>query len=274
MNAVVAVDPGFPSIDTKTANVGRIYNGLLGGEGLKDTFEADRLVVEQVLAANPQAGIYARANRTFVGRMVRYLAVEQGVRQFLDIGTGYPNLGNVHEVAQRYQSEARVVYVDNDPVVAQHGRALLATDECTKMLDGDLREPGIILHGAAKWLDFSQPTAVLLVAVMHFVKPRFRPWEIVRTLMSPMASGSFLVLTHVVRAPVTVAGAAPYVAASEPVVLRHKRTVRSFFSINGLSLVEPGLVPVPSWRPDPEMDIWDEVHPRDMAFVAGVARKS
>ena len=239
-------------INTDVAHPARIYNYFLGG---KDNFRVDRETAELALAATPQVRDMARQNRAYLQRAVRYLAGEAGIRQFLDIGTGLPTHGNVHEIAQSVAPDARVVYVDNDPIVLAHSRALLDAPNTTVIL-GDLREPAEILANpeVGKLLDFEQPMALLLVAVMHFIKDAEDPGAIVATLQEAMAPGSYLAISH---ATMDVAGADPDVAdkvvrayqrSSSPVTLRSRPEIAGFFG--DFELVEPGLDQIHRWRPD------------------------
>ncbi|HEX4817582.1 MAG TPA: SAM-dependent methyltransferase [Nonomuraea sp.] len=258
-------------IDQATPNVARMYDYYLGG---KDNFPADRDAAEKVLAVMPEARLYARANRAFLRRVVLYLAAA-GVRQFLDIGTGLPSMGNVHEVAQSVVPEARTVYVDYDQVVVQHGRAMLATDARTTIMQMDLRYPVHILTRAQEHLDFDQPVAVLMVACLHFVSDPEDPAGIVSTLMQDMEPGSYLVVSHVMETDETArAAAAGYKAASAPAVLRAEQEIAGFFEAGETELIDPGLVRVPLWRPEigstlPDKDA-REVAERDAALVAMV----
>ncbi|WP_435054282.1 SAM-dependent methyltransferase [Nonomuraea angiospora] len=256
-----AINPNVP-------NVARMYDCFLGG---KDNYEADRAAAAEALRLNPDAALCARENRAFLGRAVRHVA-KWGVRQFLDVGTGFPSMGNVHEVAQSVHGDARTVYVDYDPVVVQHGRALLATDEHTAMVEEDLRKPGRILEQAADLLDFGRPVCVLLVACLHFVTATEDPYRIVKWLMRSTAPGSYLVISHVIKTPKTIAAAAAYRSASAPVVLRTEEQVGRLFTAAGVEVVEPGLVRVPSWRPDLNALAGEDAARVD--FLGGVGRKA
>jgi SAM-dependent methyltransferase len=214
-----------------------------------------------------------RASRAFLARAVRYLAAEAGIRQFLDIGAGIPAAGNVHEIAQLVAPDARVVYVDNDPIVQVHASALLADDDNTNIVFADLREPEAILaHPDVQALiDFAEPAALLLVAVMHFLTDKEDPAGIIRVLAEALAPGSYLVLTHG-TADFHLAGAvsqatAAYDRATAPLVLRGYAQISTF--LDGFDLVEPGLVQVPLWRPEarlpPNLD--------KIAFYGGAGRK-
>ena len=259
-----------PEIDVSVAHPARVYDYLLGG---KDNFPADREAAEHVLAVAPGRRDSARANRAWLARAVRFLA-QQGIRQFLDIGTGIPTSPNVHEVAQGIAPESRVVYVDNDPIVHVHARALLTTspEGATDYLDADLRDPERILKGAAQTLDFSRPVGLILCAILHLIATSDDPHGIVRRLLAALAPGSFLALSHLCR-DVDEAGAAAMSAAYArdgiTLVPRSRAEILRFF--DGLELVEPGLVQVPLWRPDPGSELPADLH--HVWSFGGVARK-
>jgi hypothetical protein len=242
------------SFDTSVAHIARVYDYWLGG---KDNFAADRAAAEQAIAAWPDIVLSVRANRAFLARVVRYLAGE-GVRQFLDIGTGIPAANNTHEVAQSVAPESRVVYVDNDPVVLAHARALLTSGPhgVTSYVDADLRDTGRVLSAAAGTLDFSRPVAVMLMAILQHVDEAENPYAIVATLLGALPAGSYLALSH--PAADIEADAQGEMAArlnqtmAEKVTMRDRAQVARFFG--GLELVEPGLVRVPEWRPESELE--------------------
>jgi SAM-dependent methyltransferase len=251
------LEPGWAvpeMIDTSVAHPARMYDYYLGG---RDNYQVDRDAAEEVLAVLPEGRDMARANRAFLGRTVRYLA-SRGIKQFLDVGTGIPGPDNTNDVAHTVQPEARVVYVDNDPIVLAHASALLARHDphYTTVIQADLRDPdSIIEHPQARAvLDFSQPIGVLLVAVLHFIKHHERPHELVERFKQLMAPGSFLVLSHGTgdfepdRAGTAVQG---YNRASAPFVLRSRAEITRFF--DGLELVEPGVVQIPWWQPEAEV---------------------
>jgi hypothetical protein len=228
-----------------------MYDYFLGG---KNNFAADREAAEANLKILPTSRAMARANRAFLGRAVRHLA-EEGFTQFLDLGTGIPGPGNTGEVARAVQPTARIVYVDNDPIVSVHSRALLADADPTAsaVVQADVRDPKAILEDSAvrSVLDFDRPIAVLLVAVLHFVRDSEDPAGAVRTLMDGVPTGSRLVLTHgtgdfdLERSKAAVK---EYDRATAPFVLRSFAEVAEFF--DGLDLVDPGLVQIPWWRPE------------------------
>ncbi len=237
------------SLDTSVAHIARVYDYLLGG---KDNFEADRAAGDAMLQAYPDIAHAMRSNRQFLARSVRHLAGDEGIRQFLDIGTGIPTANNTHEVAQSIAPDCRVVYVDRDPVVLIHARALLtsAPGGVTDYIEADLRDPDTILAHAATVLDFSQPVALLLVAILHFVPDEDHPHEVVTTLLDALPSGSLLALSHPgsdVDADAPEAARRFNDRAAEQVTLRSRDEVMRFF--DGLDMVEPGLVQVQDWRP-------------------------
>ena len=259
-------------LNTHIAHPARMYDYYLGG---KDNYEADRVAAEAAITAYPALRSWARANRAFLGRAVRF-AAEQGIRQFLDIGTGIPSAGSTNEVAQAVDPEARVAYVDNDPIVLTHARALLAGHPSghTTVLQADLRDPASILaHPELRAaLDLSQPVALMLVAVLHFVPDEQGAAAAVATLREALAPGSLLILSHASGdfADRTVATDGPkaYSRASAPLILRQGKEVAEFFG--DFTLVEPGLVQTPLWRPDGELaEDWQAI-----SGYAGVARKS
>ncbi len=255
--------------DTGVAHCARVYDYWLGG---KDNFAADRAAAEQAMRDFPEIVATVNANRAFLARAVRFLAGEAGISQFLDIGTGIPAAGHPHELAQSLIPQARVVYVDNDPIVLAHARALRASSAEGSLgyLDADLRDPERILAGAAQVLDFSRPVAVLLFAVLHHLDDQDHPRQIVATLMDAVVPGSYLALSHPAadlepeRSAVLAEGLASML--NEPVALRSRAAVAGFF--DGLELAGPGLVRVPEWRPG---SLAEAAAPA--ALWGGVARK-
>jgi trans-aconitate methyltransferase len=238
-----------PFIDTSVAHQARVYDYWLGG---KDNFAADREVGDKALQAYPDGAVATRANRAFLGRAVRFLAGEAGIRQFLDIGTGIPSANNTHEVAQGMAPESRVVYVDNDPIVLAHARALLTStpEGQTAYLDADANDPDTILARAAGTLDFSQPVAITLLFILHVIKD---PYALTSRLLDAVPPGSYLaisipasdILQPEVQAEVTrrLNEGIPGVTMT----FRSHAEVTRFF--DGLELLEPGVVPVNYWRP-------------------------
>jgi hypothetical protein len=257
-----------PPIDTSVAHIARVYNYWLGG---KDNFAADRELAEKFRQVEPEVIVGVQVNRAFLGRAVYYLAADEGIRQFLDIGTGIPTADNTHEVAQRAIPAARIVYVDNDPIVLAHARALLASgpDGATAYIDADLRDTGRILEMAAETLDFSQPVALMLIGILHCVPDADDPWGVVARLAGALPAGSYMTLSHpasdVHREGMAKGAALMNQAMAGGVTFRPREEVLRFF--DGLDLVEPGLVSTTQWRPGAE------VSPVPLPMWAGVARK-
>jgi O-methyltransferase involved in polyketide biosynthesis len=254
---VANVDEQVPAgVDTSTPSIARVYDYFLGG---KDNFACDREVAEQLRTAVPEAATMAAQNRAFLGRVVQYLA-EQGVRQFIDIGTGLPTQNNVHQVAQAVAPDSRVVYVDNDPIVLAHARALLAENPNTIAVAGDLRRPADILRNPElrELIDVSQPVAFLLVGILYFLTDEDGPFDIVAELRSVMAPGSYLAISHVVSddSPDAITTAQEIYRSflrREGDARRTRAQVRTFF--DGLDLIEPGLVYVRDWHGDDSPDL-------------------
>jgi hypothetical protein len=257
-----------PSFDTTIAHPARVYDYLLGG---KDNYEADRAAAKQAVAGNPSVLPGVRANRAFLRRAVEYLAGEAGIRQFLDVGTGLPTANNTHEVAQSVAPDSRVVYVDNDPIVLAHARALLNTTPtgATSYVEADASDTARIIEAASRTLDFSKPIAVMILFVMHYVPDSASPRQIVSRLMEAMPAGSYLTMSDTTsdidteRATESVRrfNAQPVAAR---MTLRTREQITGFF--DGLDFVEPGLVPLPQWR---AQDSPAQV----IAAYAGMARK-
>jgi S-adenosyl methyltransferase len=257
-----------PAFDTSVAHIARVYDYWLGG---KDNYAADREAGDAVIETYPYVVAGVRANRAYLARVVRYLAGEAGIRQFLDIGTGIPTANNTHEVAQAVAPDSRVVYVDNDPVVLAHARALLTSpDGGTDYIDADFREIDRILASASRTLDFSRPVAIMLIALLHLIDDDADPHGIVAKLLAAVPSGSYLVISHLSS---DIAAAARAQATErlrqlmhEKQTLRSREEVAAFFT--GLDMVEPGLVRIPEWRPYNEADAQ-----KPSALWGGVARK-
>ena len=262
-------EPPHALIDTSKAHPARVYDYWLGG---KDNFAADREAGELALQAYPQLAQAVRANRKFLARAVQYLTREADVTQFLDLGTGIPAADNTHQVAQREAPQSRVVYVDNDPVVLLHASALLrsCSPGVCDYIEADLRDPAGILAGAARTLDFTQPVALMLLAIMQFIPDEENPVGLVSTLLKGLPSGSYLVLSHptddfnpneqgesIRRYNERV---------TDPATLRDREGTTRFFA--GLELLEPGVVGVSQWRPDSDLTA---AMPSSM--WCGVARK-
>ena len=242
------VTPGEPAFDITRAHPARVYNYWLGG---KDNYEADRVAASEVIAAMPNIVPTAQANRAFLRRAVQYLVEEAGIRQFLDVGTGLPTAQNTHEVAQDLAPESRIVYVDNDPIVLAHARALLTStpEGATDYLQADARDPEKILREAARTLGFSQPVAVMLLAIMQFIPDADGPHQIVSAFMDAVPPGSYLAMSHATLDfdPSGSPGADRYNArVAAQLTPRPRAQVARFY--DGLDLVEPGLVPLAQWR--------------------------
>jgi SAM-dependent methyltransferase len=257
-----------PGFDPSVPHPARVYGYWLNG---KDHFPADRRVAEEVLDHRPQVVAGARANRDFLVRVTEFLAAEAGIRQFLDIGAGLSAPGAVHEVAQAIAPACRIVYVDNDPMVLAHLRALMSGSRsgALHVLDADLRDPSALVAGAAATLDFSTPVAVLLLAIVHLIPDGDDPAKIVQALASQLAPGSYLAISHLTGdfAPqaITAAADAYNAAAPVPVTPRTHAQVSALFG--GLSLIAPGVVPVTGWRARPH-----DAQPEPADLYAGVAR--
>jgi len=239
-----------PGFDTSVPQTARIWNYWLGG---KDNFPVDRAVGDQILEAFPAIVENARASRAFLARAVRYLAGEAGIRQFLDIGTGLPTADNTHQVAQAVAPECRIVYVDNDPIVLTHARALLTStpEGATAYIDADLRDPDKILQEAARTLDFTQPIAIMLMGILGHIEDDDQARSIVNHLVGAVPSGSYLTMNDGTDTSeeVVEAGRIWNQSASPTYHLRSPDRIARFF--DGLELVEPGVVSPPRWRPEP-----------------------
>jgi hypothetical protein len=258
-------------LDTGVPHIARVYNYWLGGT---DNFAADRAAAEQVMASFPDITVSVRAQRSFLGRAVRYLVTEAGLRQFLDLGTGLPSAGHTHEVAQQAAPESRVVYVDNDPIVAAHARALLTSTPAgaTDYLDADVRDTGRILRAAAGTLDLSRPVAVMLLGVLHCIPGDDQPNAITRQLMAALARGSYLVISHpasdVATEQMTRSTRDYNQQSPVQLTMRSHGQVSQFFA--GLDLVPPGVVQLHRWRPGAG-DGPEQHH--ELANYGGVGRK-
>ena len=267
------------NIDTSRPHSARIWNYWLGG---KDNYAVDRAVGDEFLAIFPGQADVARHARAFLGRVVRFLAGEAGIRQFLDIGTGLPTVNNTHQVAQRVAPESRIVYVDNDPLVLTHARALLTSSPqgACDYVDADLRDPGTILTGAARTLDFAQPIALIMLGILGHIPDQDGPEQIVTHLVNALPSGSYVVIadgTNVLEGQGTgdagdeSARARAYRHYAEaggiPYLPRTPKRIEGFF--HGLELVEPGVVSISRWRPDSSAIGL----PAEVDAFCGVARK-
>ncbi|MGQ0777073.1 MAG: SAM-dependent methyltransferase [Pseudonocardiales bacterium] len=257
-------------IDTGVAHTARVWNYWLGG---KDNYPADREVGEQIRAIIPDIADSARADRRFLFRVVRYLAGEVGIRQFLDIGTGLPTADNTHEVAQSIAPECRIVYADNDPLVLVHARALLTStpEGATDYLDVDLRDPDTILREAARTLTFTRPVALMLLGILNFITDTDEAHAIVHQLLDALPAGSYLAISH---PTVEIHPEAAKEAirlwnenATPPIATRSRQELTRFF--DRLELLEPGVVSCSLWRPDPN----DIGTPTEVYQFGGVGRK-
>jgi S-adenosyl methyltransferase len=262
--------PG-PKFDVTVPNVARIYDYLLGG---KDNYQADRDAAEQLLKVLPEAELACRQNRRFLERVVRFLVGVCGIRQIIDIGTGLPTQGNVHQVAQEEAPATRVVYADYDRVVVRHAEALLARNERVAVVHADLRTPReLITHrDMRKLIDFGQPVAVLILATLHFITDDEQPDEIIRLLRSTIAPGSYLALSHITAEDVkphdSDTARAIYASASAPAIPRTREEILRFF--DEMELVPPGLVNIGAWPTAAERHVPE---PAKLLMYGGVARK-
>lgn len=250
-----------------TPSVARMYDYYLGG---KDNFAADREAAEQVLASLPGGREVFTENRRFLGRAVRFLAAEAGIRQFIDLGSGLPTQHNVHEIARRYAPDARVVYVDNDPIVAAHNRELLSGTSNTVTVEADLRHPEAILshRNLTELIDLDEPVAVLFIAILHFIADADDPEGVIARFRHVMAPGSYLALSHGKATPEIMTSASVYDRASSSVFLRSTDDITNLF--RGFDLIEPGLTELTEWRPDPDVP---SASVGGQWILAGVGRK-
>ena len=271
-------DAGEPQVDLQLdrPHPARVYDYLLGG---KDNFAADRAAAQAGMEANPNSRVPPRENRAFLRRVVRYLARDAGISQFLDIGTGIPTSPNVHEIAQDADPQARVVYVDNDPIVLAHARALLTSGPVgkTAYIDADVRNVGRILGSAdlRQTLDMNRPVGLLLIAVMHFITDEDDPWDLAARLLAELPAGSYLALSHLTGDfdPAAWEGvAAVYRRSGVTMQVRPLAAVERFFT--GLDLLDPGVVSLPRWRPEPN-HLGQLAQPSDAAVsvYGGLGRK-
>ncbi len=257
------------TIDTSVPHIARVYNYWLGG---KDNYAVDRELAEKFIAADPAAIAGVRSNRAFLGRAVKFLAQEADIRQFLDVGTGIPTADNTHEVAQRYAPESRIVYVDNDPIVLAHARALLTSDPAgaTAYIDADARNTDAVLSEAAATLDFTKPIAVMLVGLLHCIPDADDPAGLVGKLMAAVPSGSYLTISHPasdIHADEMAKGATVMNRSlATPVTFRPRAAVARLF--DGFEFVAPGLVSTTQWRPQAGADA------TPMPGWVGVAKKA
>jgi len=265
--SVTADDRVPPTVNPNTPTIARVYDYWLDG---KDNFAVDRALAEKFMQADPMTRAGVRSNRAFLGRAVRFLAGEAGISQFLDVGTGIPTASNTHEVAQLVNPMARVVYVDNDPMVLAHARALLTSVTApTAYVDADARDTGKILAEAARTLDFTKPVALMLIGLLHCIPDADDPYRVVAELVSALPPESYLAISHPaadIHATEMAEGAAMMNAAlAVPLTFRPYDRVIPFF--DGLDLIEPGVVSTTQWRPDPGADT------TPLPGWTGVARK-
>jgi hypothetical protein len=267
-------DHGGPAsaFDPRRPNVARVYDYLLGG---KDNYAADRALGDQIIATLPTVQAGVRAQRELLSRVVRYLVREAGIRQLIDIGSGLPTADNVHEIAHRYDPQTRVVYVDNDPIVLAHARALLAHETTTIAVDGNLCEPATIVANpeVRGHLDWDKPIGLLLCGILHYVLDDEHPGEVIRALSAGLPSGSYVFIHHLLDSgdPGGAELQASMAKGLGRVQFRTMDQIRAFF--DGLELVEPGLVAVPDWRPNITTSSARDVPVLRLA-CAGVARKA
>ncbi|MBO0801630.1 MAG: SAM-dependent methyltransferase [Nocardiopsaceae bacterium] len=267
------VSMGF---DITTPNVARVYNYHIGG---KDNFAVDREVGDQILRLVPEARESGREHRAFLRRMVKYLTGDAGVRQFIDIGSGLPSAGNVHEVAREIDPTVRVVYADNDPMVVLHAKVLIGATSTTRILEADLRDPDTILASAAEggFIDFSQPVGLLLLAIVHHIPDSDDPARIMGRLRAALPPGSYLAISHFCNPGAERPEDAELAAASERLFTekfgtgrwRTPEEITSYFG--DFRLLEPGLVPLPQWRPETPGG-W-KLSRGFYQFIGGVARR-
>ena len=264
--------PEIPSFDISVAHPARIYDYWLGG---KDNFAVDRAAGDKVIELRPEIVHGVRANRRFLGRAVRYLTAEAGVHQFLDTGTGLPSANNTHEVAQGVAPESRIVYVDNDPIVLAHARALLTSTPGgkTAYISADLRDSGTVLTEAGNTLDFTQPVALMLLMTLQYIPDSDDPHALVRTYVDALAPGSFLVISNTVmeKGDAVLAESARRMNESMGGKTTQTRRTREAMArfFDGLAMIEPGLVPLNRWRPGPD----EPALGKDIPAVAAIARK-
>lgn len=272
----MSIESAPPGVDPTKPSVARVYDFMLGG---KDNFAVDRQAGEMALRITPDGPEAARASRAFLRRVVRYLVKEAGIRQFLDLGSGLPTQGNVHEIAHEIDSGVRVVYVDNDPMVLAHGRALLDSAQTTTVVQADLRAPEEILAHpeVTRAIDFSQPVGLLLLAILHHVNDHEDPAGIAARLRAALPSGSYVAISHFHDPGQEHPDASRKALQVEKIFnetlgtgrWRSRADILNYFT--GLEIVEPGVVPLAEWRPD--TDERPEQTDTYYTFVGGVGRK-
>ena len=269
----MSAEPGWvpPGTDTGKANIARVYDWWIGGS---HNFRADQDTARSLVAVEPNIRAMAKANRAFLGRAVRFLAGEAGIRQFLDIGSGIPTEQNVHQVARQAAPGSRVVYVDNDDVAVGHSRLILDGNPDTAVIHADARDPASIIadQETRRLIDFSQPVGLLLVALLHLIADSDHPQEILTTLRAALAPGSYLVICHACRDSRPQVSAAVESVYNKRVAaqgaIRTREQIARFF--DGFTLIDPGLVWLPEWRPDSPDDVPED--PSSLWALVGVAR--
>lgn len=257
-------------IDFTRPSIARAYDVVLNG---KDNYQADREFVDEISKIVPEIYDVATYNRQILGRGVRFLA-QQGIRQFIDLGSGLPTVENTHQVAQGVDPECRVVYVDNDPVVLVHGRALLAENGRTKVVTADLRDPQAVLSSPdlTALIDFTQPTAIMLVGILHHLHDDDGPQRVVEAYMDAVPSGSYLFVTHFCASSQDARDAEKkFLALLGTGRFRTPEEITAYF--DGLELLEPGVLPLPLWRPDGPVPLEDELSTGQKLMYGGIARK-
>ncbi|MDG4766837.1 SAM-dependent methyltransferase [Solwaraspora sp. WMMD406] len=264
-------------VDTTRPSVARVYDYFLGG---KDNFAVDRQAAQMALQVTPDGPAAGKANRAFLGRVIRHLVAKEGIRQFLDIGSGLPTQGNVHEIAHQIDPEVRVAYVDSDPMVLAHGRALLGNSPYTTVVQADARHPEQILADpdVRALIDFSQPVGLLLFAILHHINDDEDPSGVAATFRDAVPSGSFMVVSHFHNPGEAHPEAAKKALTVEKIFnqtlgtgrWRQRDEILGYFG--DFQLLEPGLVPVPEWRTDPDEEPTAQTDTY-YTFVGGVARK-
>jgi hypothetical protein len=264
-------EPGIASFDPSQPHVSRIYDYLLGG---KDNYAVDRVIGDRIVAAVPTAQIGVRAQRAVLGRVVRYLVGDAGLRQLIDIGSGLPTADNVHQIAQRVAPDCRVVYVDNDPIVLTHARALLADDITTVVVGGDIRQPTAIMDDPVvrSHFDWDQPIGLLLCGILHYIVDSQGPYELTKALCAALPHGSYVFIHHLFDSGDPAAAKLQRVMQSGMETTRFRTREQILALFGGLELVPPGLVLVPDWRPDADTLTAAEYPVLGLA-CAGVARK-
>lgn len=258
-------------VDSNRPNIARVYDYLLGG---KDNFDADRELGERIKQAMPGVRLGVEQQRAVLRRAVRYLVGEAGIRQIIDIGSGLPTAGNVHEIAQEVSADTKVVYVDNDPIVLAHARALMATNKTTLVIGGDIRRPAEILKDPDlnHLIDLDQPVGLLLCGIMHHILDEEDPAGITASYRAALQSGSYVFIHHLVATgdPSAAAAQAELRQGTGRGQFRPIEQIEGFF--DGLQLVEPGVVTASEWRPEPDTPPVD-THPVLRLAVVGVGRK-